>query len=153
MLPNTSSDHHPISLLVKEEEDYGPIPFRFSPLWIEHEGFLETMSEVWMQYVDGSPSFVWEQKLKKTKYALKYCIKKPIFNPTSIGKETVKELANLQFNMEESDITKSVLLSEKIVEATSYQSFRYEEEELRLKLRSLWLQAGDKNSSYFHRQC
>ena len=45
------------------------------------------------------------------------------------------------------------MLLEKIVEATSYQSFRYEEEELRLKLRSLWLQDGDKNSAYFHRQC
>ena len=63
LLPKTSSDHHPISLLVKEEEDYGPIPFHFSPMWIECQGFLETMSEVWMQYVDGSPSFVWEQKL------------------------------------------------------------------------------------------
>ena len=46
ILPNTSSDHHPISLLVKEEEDYGPIPFRFSPMWIEREGFLETVNEV-----------------------------------------------------------------------------------------------------------
>ena len=57
-LPKTSSDHHPISLLFKEEEDHGPIPFCFSPMWIEREGFLETLSEVWMQYVDGSPSFV-----------------------------------------------------------------------------------------------
>ena len=55
--------------------------------------------------------------------------------------------------MEESDITKSVLLSKKIAQATSYQTFRYEKEELRLKSRSLWLQAGDKNSAYFHRQC
>ena len=84
---------------------------------------------------------------------MKSWIKKPILNPTSIRKETVKELADLQFNMEESDITKLVLLSEKISQATSYQTFRYEEEELRLKSRSLWLQDGDKNSAYFHRQC
>ena len=32
IIPKTSSNHHPISLLMKEEEDYGPIPFRFSPL-------------------------------------------------------------------------------------------------------------------------
>ena len=39
ILPNLSSDHHPISLLLEEEENLGPIPFRFSPLWIEREGF------------------------------------------------------------------------------------------------------------------
>ena len=74
-LPKISSDHHPISLLLKEEEDYGPIPFRFSPLWSERDGFFDIVNEVWSQYVDGSLSYVCEQKLKRTKYALKAWIK------------------------------------------------------------------------------
>ena len=32
ILPNLTSNHHPISLLLEEEEDLGLIPFRFSPL-------------------------------------------------------------------------------------------------------------------------
>ena len=95
ILPKISFDHHPISLLIKEEEDYRPIPFRFSPLWIEREGFWEIEIEVWNQYVIGSPIFVWEQKLKKIKYALKSRIKKPIPNPTSCRKESVKVLAEI----------------------------------------------------------
>ena len=47
IFPNLTSDHHLISLLLEEEENLGPIPFRFSPLWIERDGFWETMSQAW----------------------------------------------------------------------------------------------------------
>ena len=39
ILPKLTSDHHPISLMFEEEEDIGTIMFRFSPLWIERDGF------------------------------------------------------------------------------------------------------------------
>ena len=76
ILPKTSSDHHPISLLVKEEEDYRPIPFHFSPLWIERDGFLDIVNEFWSQYGDGSPSFVWEKKFKKNRVCFESMDKK-----------------------------------------------------------------------------
>ena len=57
-LPKISSDHHPISLLFENEDDLGPIPFWFSPLWTERDGFLETIQQAWSHYVEGSPSFV-----------------------------------------------------------------------------------------------
>eukprot|EP00253_Pinus_taeda_P024895 PITA_24895 len=77
ILPKLTSDHKPIQLLLEEEEDLGPIPFRFSPLWIEREGFLDTVKEAWSKPINGSTSYVWEQKLKATKQALKDWIKKP----------------------------------------------------------------------------
>eukprot|EP00253_Pinus_taeda_P008759 PITA_08759 len=42
ILPKLSSDHKPIQLCLEDEEDLGPIPFCFSPQWIEREGFLDT---------------------------------------------------------------------------------------------------------------
>ena len=45
ILPKLTSDHHPISFLFEEEEYLGSIPFRFSPLWIERDGFSKTMTQ------------------------------------------------------------------------------------------------------------
>ena len=55
--------------------------------------------------------------------------------------------------MEDSEITKSHLDFEQAAQLNSFLSFRQEEEYLYLKSRSLWLQAGDKNTIFFHRQC
>ena len=58
-------------LQIEEEEDLGPIPFRFSPLWIEQDGFMNIVAMAWELLVVGLPNFVWERKLKNTKVALK----------------------------------------------------------------------------------
>ena len=92
ILLKLTSYHNPISLLFEEEEDIGPIPFRFSPLWMERDGFWESESCAWSQFVDGSPSYVWEQKLKRLKFALKRWIKKPLSTPFSHMKESVHAL-------------------------------------------------------------
>ena len=60
ILPKLYYDHHPISLKFEREEDLGPIPFHFSPIWIERDGFLEIVAQAWDQYIEGSPSFIWE---------------------------------------------------------------------------------------------
>ena len=45
ILPKLSSDHHPISLLFEKDEELGPIPFRFTPLWINKDGFLDVVTQ------------------------------------------------------------------------------------------------------------
>eukprot|EP00253_Pinus_taeda_P030506 PITA_30506 len=42
ILPKLTSEHKPILLNIKEEEDLGPLSFRFIPLWAKREGFLDT---------------------------------------------------------------------------------------------------------------
>ena len=82
ILPKITSDHKPILFFLKEEEDLGPLPFRFSPLWARREGFFETVQTAWRIDVSGSPSFVWEQKMKNEKKALKEWINKSMNSPT-----------------------------------------------------------------------
>ena len=65
ILPKISSYHHPISLNFETEDDLSAIPFRFSPLWIERDGFWDTVNQYWSQYVVGSPSFFWGTKIKE----------------------------------------------------------------------------------------
>ena len=66
---------YPISLAIEKEEYLEPIPFHSIPLWIDRGGLFDTMVHAWSQYVVGSPNYVWEHKLKHTKYALKNWIK------------------------------------------------------------------------------
>jgi len=109
ILPKLTSDHKPIQLLLEEEEDLGPLPFHFSPLWIEREGFYETVKEAWAKSFSGSSIFVWEQKLKATKQALKEWIKNPVPTPINTRKEAVYNLETLQTKMESKEITAELL--------------------------------------------
>ena len=67
ILPGSVSDHRPIKLELLAHWDKGPIPFKFNPLWIDKVGFLETIQSAWDIPITGSPSYVWEKKLKATK--------------------------------------------------------------------------------------
>ena len=137
ILPKFSSDHNPISLKFEVEEDLGPIPFRFSPLWITRDGFMELVVESWAQYVNGSPSFVREQKLKNTKHALKKWVKNSFNSPTTSRLENVIELSEIRLEMETSDITKPQLTFEHLAQIKTSLAFCQEEEYLHLKSRNL----------------
>jgi exonuclease III len=71
ILPHSTSDHKPIRLEIKKDNFKGPIPFRFSPLWIKDKGFADIVTKVWASTVQGSASYIWEEKIKRLKYALK----------------------------------------------------------------------------------
>jgi hypothetical protein len=67
IVPWGISYHHPISLSFDKEENMGPIPFKFNPIWMESPYFLPLISSIWSIWVDGTPVYIWEQKIKKAK--------------------------------------------------------------------------------------
>ena len=71
ILPHSASDNKLIWLEFKSEQGKGPIPFRFNPSWIQDKDFLKIVSSMWTGKFIGSASYVWEEKLRRLKNALK----------------------------------------------------------------------------------
>jgi hypothetical protein len=65
IIPWGISDHRPIALTLAKDENLGPIPFRFNPLWMDSPDFLPLISSAWSTWVNGTPVYIWEKKLKK----------------------------------------------------------------------------------------
>ena len=146
-----NSDHKPISLSLTSGEKLGPIPFRFSPLWVSMEGFYELVSKTWQKAVSGSPFFIWEQKLRRLKAALKNWAKiQP--SPISERMQAQRELGSHQLLMEDATITQEMLNVEINLQKALHIALRKEEQYWRIKARCLWLKDGDKNTSFFHKQ-
>ena len=58
-------------LEMRNYQNLGPIPFRFSTLWVAHKDFLGIVVDTWSAPVMGSPFFVWEEKLRRVKEVIK----------------------------------------------------------------------------------
>ena len=65
ILLHYTSNHKPISLSLSPGKKLGPIPFRFSLIWVNQEGFLNLVSKSWNEPVYGSLFYVWEGKLRR----------------------------------------------------------------------------------------
>ena len=64
IFPKINSDHKPIMLYIEDEEDLSPIPFWFSPLWKDRDGFMITVTMAWDLPIVGLPNFVWRGSSK-----------------------------------------------------------------------------------------
>ena len=78
----------------------------------------------WSSPISRSPSYVWEQKLKATKIALKDWIKNLNNTPSYHIKEIIQQLLDLQMEMERGDIKTIDLKREQVAQHTSFDPFK-----------------------------
>lgn len=126
ILPNYTSEHKPILVELSLDGNLGPIPFRFNSLWIHQEGFQEVVSEAWNQQVQGSPFFVWEEKMRRLKRELKEWATR-LKIPTTKTKKMHDSLADHQLTMENSDVTQILLQKEIELQKDLHRASRDEE--------------------------
>lgn len=151
ILPCSVSDHRPIKLELVAHMDQGPIPFKFSPLWVKEQSFMQLVKNTCKQLVNGSAFFVWEEKLRRVKAVLKTWVKS-LPNPTVERKKIQECLENHHLNAENEVITKEVLDREANLQQKLLKASLVEEEYWRIKSCRLWLKAGDRNYAFFHKQ-
>ena len=151
ILASNISNHKPIMLELLAHLDLGPIPFRFSPLWVQEPDFMQTVKECWNQPVKVSPFYIWEEKLRRVKGALKRWAK--TLSNLATERKTIKAaLVSHQNGMENAGLTKDLLDQETQLQQRYHKACLAEEEYWKLKSCNLWLKAGDRNTAYFHKQ-
>jgi hypothetical protein len=105
---------------------------------------------VWNGKVKGSAFYVWEEKLRRLKTTLK-AWEKGQASPAKARQEIQKQLETHQLEMENKEVTQECLQKEDSLQQHWHKACREEESYWRQKSRSLWLEAGDKNTSFFHK--
>jgi len=112
ILPWTSSDHRPITLNLSPPDNLSPIPFIFNPLWISDANFFDTVSDAWNYWIQGSPNYIWEHRLKRFKATLKHWVKHTKEKEQEAKNRKIKELDDNILAMEEGPTTHSLILKE-----------------------------------------
>eukprot|EP00253_Pinus_taeda_P021062 PITA_21062 len=92
ILRTSASDHYPVSLTMESHRPLGPIPFKFSLLWTQNSTVRVIVKIAWRQHVEGSPSYIWETKIKNVKRALKDWAKDSYQEPKETKKNVQKAL-------------------------------------------------------------
>ena len=125
ILPFGGSNHKPVLLEMANDKNLGPIPFRFNPLWARQPEFLKIVADTWSLPVTGSPSYIWEEKLRRLKRALKSWAKS-IPSPTLKKSLAVHALEEHQTSMEEKIVAQKDIDIEAILQSNLHTACRLE---------------------------
>ncbi|XP_026459248.1 uncharacterized protein LOC113359895 [Papaver somniferum] len=145
-----TSDHAPLLGGCAQIPKPKNAPLRFQKMWLSHPNFLEVVSEVWSENVQGDPAFVFQSKMKKLKIILKEWnwkvfgnIKTQIKNVEDKVKEAMIKSDVNPFDEEcLNDLVKAQ--NEFNSKEVQYNTF------MKQKNRNKWIKEGAANTSFLH---
>lgn len=149
-LPTIISDHYPL-LLMENERDWGPRPFRFINAWTMHLDFPPFLKKVWNETnVEGWAGFKLQVKLKSLKLALKQWNLEVFGNVNTKLKQAEVELHALDLEAEIRELDEDEKTRRAAVRGEIWKLSRMVDRIWLQKSRLNWFLNGDKNTRFFH---
>ena len=151
VLPRWTSDHWPI-VLETNPFKWGPTPFRFENMWLQHPSFKENFGRWWREFQgNGWEGHKFMRKLQFVKAKLK------VWNKASFGelnerkKSILFDLANFDTMEQEGGLSPELLVQRALRKGELEELILREEIHWTQKARVKWVKEGDCNSKFFHR--
>ena len=151
--PDTASDHLPVTLQVTFQFHKVLYPFKFNKIWLKDEHFMNDVEQYWCTLCFTENCSHMDAFLRKLSLIKRFVIKwinkkkKGLAEELSNVENEITELLNLTIS---TSPTTADLERLRILNDRHDHILLIQEETWRLKSRALWLEAGDKNTKYFH---
>ncbi|KAJ9675680.1 hypothetical protein PVL29_024549 [Vitis rotundifolia] len=151
VLPKWTSDHWPI-VLDTNPFKWGPTPFRFENMWLQHPSFKECLSSWWREFEgNGWEGHKFMRKLQFIKAKLKYWNKNTFGMLKERKKIILDEIANIDA-IEHEGVLSSDLSAQRVLRKGELEELILREEiHWRQKVKVKWVKYEDCNSKFFHK--
>ncbi|KAL0289913.1 UNVERIFIED_CONTAM: LINE-1 reverse transcriptase [Sesamum radiatum] len=148
-LPRRLSDHHPLSIEASKAENKKPSSFRFQNMWLHHHSFLQTVKQSWELPTEGYGMYKLQQKLYRIKELLKKWNRETFGNVFSTVQQAKQEATEVERKFDR-DPPETILIALNKSNAVIVHALTMEAEYWRQKSNCKWLEAGERNTKYFH---
>ncbi|XP_028126821.1 uncharacterized protein LOC114323420 [Camellia sinensis] len=149
-LPRLISDHCPL-LVMEDDRDWGPKPFRFVNAWCLHPFCAPLVDKSWKEaVVHGWAGYILLQKLKALKQILRIWNKEIYGNVSFKLKAAEEEKHNLDLQAETRDLTQAEIIRRRVVREEVWRLNRMVEWMWLQNSRLSWTLKGDRNTRFFH---
>ncbi|RVW86011.1 Transposon TX1 uncharacterized 149 kDa protein [Vitis vinifera] len=149
--PRRTSDHWPI-VLDTNPFKWGPTPFRFENMWLQHSNFKESFRSWWRGFQgNGWEGHKFMRRLQFVKANLKEWNKVSFGELNERKKNILNDLANFDAIEQVGGLTSELLVQRTLRKGELEELILREEIHWRQKGRVKWVKEGDCNSKFFHK--